>query len=491
MSVRPTTLLLMLTLLAVGGGMLLTRMPQANGDGSKPEAKASQSTVAASDDGGLPDQRMLNLENMVVYLQDQVKALENENKGLRDQLTKKRDKVEVTPCTPPTKPITDDDAPDFIGIGIELIKAREIHALPVNKTDAERADVEKRILAWLTGNLPAGYGKGQGRAFAALGAVPEPVDTVALKAAFLSHQLGGWYDESDETLHLVPGPEGGRENALALAYAELFRANGDRLFPKNGKIMTTDERLARECLLGGDTSFTRLLHSLKNPAKGGGGGVGEDPDDPSRMVPIPNFLRELALLPFNMGMEFVKTLHSIGEFEQVNASYDRPPLTGAEILDSQIYLAEQPMPMPPITWTDVRLNGQAPVWDDRLGVLCMALLLKQYVPDPVAVEAVSGWSNDRCLVYTAEGKKRDHVAWQTLWNDTNSADGFFSAMRQSLTGRYKGIKPSTEAPKDVFRLIGPERHVILQRTNGGKGVLYIDAADAAAADALAGRLTLK
>ena len=491
MSIRPITLLLTLMLFAIGGGIWLTRMQPSPGEAPRGGGSSSRADAAKNEEAGLPDQRMANLENMVVYLQDQVKALENENKGLRDQLSKKREKVEVTPCTPPAKPMTDDDAPDFTGIGIELIKVREIHALPVNKEDAQRADVEKRILSWLTQGLPEGYGKAQGRAFAALGAIPEPVDTLALKAGLLSHQLGGWYDAGDATLHLVPGPEGGLENALALAYAELFRAYGDRLFPKEGKVMTTDERLARECLLGGDTSFTRLMHSLKNPAKGGGGGVGEDPDDPSRSVPIPNFLREMALIPFNMGMDFVKALHSIGEFEQVNAAYERPPLTGAEVLDSQIYLAEQAPAMPPVVWTDVRLNGQPPLWDDRLGVLCMALLLKQHVADPIAVEAVSGWANDRCLVYAADGKPRDHVAWQTMWKDTNSADGFFSAMRQSLTGRYKGIAPANDAPKGVFRLAGPERHVILQRTNGGKGVLYIDAADAAAADALAGKLTSK
>ena len=445
----------------------------------------------AANESAVSDDRIANFENMVQYLQDQVKALEEENKKLRDQLAAKRDKVPLTPCTPQMKRLAEEDPPDFPGIAIELIRAREIHALPLPQVDADRSEVEKMILGWLSQNLPPGYGKAQGRAFAALGAIPEPVDTLALKAAFLSHQLAAWYDGKEESLHLVPTPEGARENALGLGYAELFRAHGEALFPADKASMTTDERIARECLLAGDSAFTRLLHSLKNPSQGGGGGVGEDPDDPSHAVLIPHFLRELALAPFNTGLEFVKTLHSIGEFPQLNAAYSRPPLTGAEIVDAGLFLAEDPPERPEIRWPEVSLNGEAPIWDDRFGVLCMVGILKQFVPDPVAYEAVSGWANDRCLVYASKDGGRDHAAWQTLWRDTNTADGFFAAMRQSLASRYKGSTPAMDAPKGVFKLSTTERHVILQRSHGGKGVLYIDAADAATAEALAGRLSLK
>lgn len=494
-AMRPLTILSVLLVLAIAGSVWLTSVRQSDvsDERSEPPAPAdlAPSWIAKVDGKEVPDQRMSNMENMVEYLQDQVKALEKDNKALREQLAAKSGKVEVTPCSPPSKPMLDDDAPDFTGIGIELVKTRGLRAIPLRETEVKRAEIEEAMLAWLKKGLPAGYGRAQGRAFAALGAIPTPVDTIELKASFLSHQIGTWYDVDDETLHLVRNPDAERENALGLAFGHLFREYADRLFPANAEPLTTDERLARECLLSGDAAFTRLLHSLSNPAKGGGGGVGEDPDDPSRTVPIPNFLRELALVPFGSGMEFVKALHSLGEFEQVNAAYDRPPLSGAEILDTQIYLADEAPVLPTITWPDVKLNGAAPIWDDRLGPLCMVLILKQFAPDAIAVGGVAGWANDRCLVYATKDGPRDHVAWQTLWKDADSADGFFSAMRQSLLSRYRDSKPDAAAAKGVFRLVGPIRHVTLQRTHGGKGVLYVDAADAATADALTGRLILK
>ncbi len=42
-----------------------------------------------------------------------------------------------------------------------------------------------------------------------------------------------------------------------------------------------------------------------------------------------------------MGFDFMQSMHSIGGWEQVNATYDRLPTASAEILDPQLYLAEE------------------------------------------------------------------------------------------------------------------------------------------------------
>src|SRR5205814_6591715 len=89
-----------------------------------------------------------------------------------------------------------------------------------------------------------------------------------------------------------------------------------------------------------------------------------------------------------------------------------------------------------------------------------------------------GWMNDRLLTYAAENKPRGHVVWQTLWRDSDAADGFFSAVRQWLQGRYKDAKSPAQAPAGIFQLENGERFIQLQRTHNGTGVILVDAADA-------------
>lgn len=441
--------------------------------------------AAFKSDAGNPQIKLL--QDQISYLQDQVQALHKENSQLIDKLasltSKPEPAMQAAPCDPGT-PTASGDGPDFVGVGIELVKEREIQDIPIVAVEVNRERVEQLIAKWLATQFPPQQGRLQGRALAALGVIPEPVDTVALKAAFLAHQIGGWYEEADQTLYIARsegGMEGAarKENALALGYGYLFKRYGQKLFPPRSTASTLDARLSRDCLMAGDAALTRFLHSLKNPLKGGGGGVGEDPDDPSRAVPIPNFLRELELMPFSAGFDFMQALHSIGEWEQVNAAYDRPPIATAEVLDPQVYLGETAFALQPIELADAKVNGAGPSWQDTLGPVATLLMLKQRVPEPIAADTVPGWANDRLLMYPASGSPRDHAVWQTVWRGSDAADAFFSALRQWLLGRYKGASEPAGAPEGVFQLQTGERFVQLQRTHKGSGVLLVDAADAA------------
>jgi hypothetical protein len=493
---RPIFLLLFLTLLGVASGFWLHRAQPKD-----PKAKVAELTSPKSGDfadtlqmlepgssvpakGG--DQQMKILQDQVEYLQTQVEALQKENSQLIDKLGSLQQGTPApnSPCAPQKMTATG-ETPDFVGIGIEIVRTRTLEEIPLPTVMVELSEVEKRIAKWLGTHYPRGHGVQQGRALASLGAIPAPVNTIALKAAFLSHQLGGWYDTDDQTLYVAKGfrtPDG-KENALALSYGHLFKHFGQGLFPDDAKPTTLDARLARESLLAGDAGLTRFLHAMQNPQKGGGGGVGEDPDDPSRSVPIPNFLREVELLPFSMGFDFVQALHSIGDWEQVNAAYKRPPIASAEVLNPEVYLRETPFTLLPLSEENEGLMGKAPLWSDTLGPLATVLFLKQHVAEPVAAETAPGWANDRLLTYVSDSESRDHAVWRTLWQDSNAADAFFSAMRESLKSRYRGAKTPANVPADVYQIELPGHVVMLKRTHGGNGVLYIDAVDAKFAQA--------
>ncbi len=513
---RPVTLLAAFTVLGIAAGAYLhfrqpqsqsqpqraalnaTKAPSASTGSTLPPAVSSASNVSptislisgASDDASANGSEPDVMEKQIRYLQQQVEALRQENSQLIDQLASAQNAI--TPGQPatgacgPASPGTGASW-DFAGIGIELLKIRGVRDIPIPAEEVDRSEVQKRISTWLQGRYAAGYGLNLGRALAALGAIPAPVDTLALKAEFLSYQIGGWYDSTTQTLYLSKGADGispEKENALALSYGYLFKQRGEALFPKGETATTLDAHLARECLLGGDATLTRFYHAMNNPTKGGGGGVGEDPDDPSRAVPIPSFLRSLELIPFMGGFDFMQTMHSIGKWDQVNAVYRRPPVSMAEIQDTDVYLQETAFTPKAIPGSDFAINGAQPVHQDTLGPAAVFLFLQQHVAGPVAAEVPPGWANDRLLAYpAAAGSTRDNAVWRTAWKDSNAADAFFSAMRTSLLSRYRDAKTGESAPPDTFRLDPPGRFILMKRNSDGTGVTFIDAADSAFATA--------
>jgi hypothetical protein len=413
---------------------------------------------------------------MLARVQDQVKAAE----------ARAGEKALLPEAMPAAVPLAEGESPDFVGIAVELVRARELQSLPLSPVVLPREEVSRRIARWLALQFPGDYGVREGRALAALGAIPQAVDTIALRGAFWSHQIGAWCEGGAETLVLAERPEEveGKENALGLAFGQLFQEHGADLFRPDEAPLDSDGWLARFGLIAGDAAFTRLRHALAHPRTGGGGGAGEDPDDPSRAIPLPAFLRERDLAAFGVGLDFVSSLHSLGKYDQVNAAYGRPPVASIELLEPSLYLAGRQFQRESFDPADLTVGGVAPYWNDTFGAISLVLLLKQRLPQPVAAEAVNGWRGDRLLAYAAAGRPRDHVAWETFWKDGNAADGFFSAMRQALLGRGGSERLDAAAPHGVFKIDGPDRFVVLTRTRSGRGVFYADAADAAFAAAL-------
>jgi hypothetical protein len=495
---RPLFILLFIIAAGVAAGILLENSHQS----AASPGKGKSATINAEDfaplngmepnaalSGKGEDLQVNILQSQIEYLEKQNQLLHAENSQLIDQLAALRGgrpgntspgPASPMACTPEAADKSSAANPDFAGIGMELLKIRGITNIPIPTTLVPPTEVEKRIAQWLGTQFAPDHGRKQGRALAALGAIPRPVDTIALKAAFLSYQIGGWYVPGDATLYLSEGVDAigpAKENAMALSFGYLFKQKGNALFPPNAKPVTLDARLAVESLIAGDAAHLRFVHALQNPAKGGGGGVGEDPDDPSRLVPIPNFLREIELLPFSMGLDFMQAMHSIGGWEQVDATYARPPISSAEVLDTQLYLQDTPFSLLPLEWSDVKLNGAPPFWNDTLGPLGVVLLLKQHIPEPIASETAPGWLNDRLMVYENQQAGRDYVVWQTLWRDTDAADAFFGAMKGFVSNRLMDATASADPAPGVFQLEHRGRIIRMKRTHGGKGVIFVDVAD--------------
>lgn len=421
------------------------------------------------------------MEGQVEYLQGQVGALQEENAQLLQKLGTLG--MKGIPKMEPAVANEDEDmTPDYVGMGLDMMKFRQIQALPIPTVGATQAEVEKAILTWMRQQQPNDEAPRFALALTALGWIDKPVDPLPLRAALWARQIGGWYDQESRTLLVtdaepIPGKPA-PDRPLAIAVGQLLREFGSTLFPEERtRSLSTDERLAREALLAGDAGLTRFLFSLQNPAAAPTSDLpAEDPDHPLNEVPLPVFLRELAMFPFRPGFEFAQTLHSAGGFAQLNAAYSRPPLDCTEIIETERYLDNQALPPTHLEFPSITVNGNEPYWDDSLGRFAIFTALRTYNSDEAAGQGARGWQSDRLLAYAAPEHPRDHVAWQTQWLTPENADAFFKAMRNWLLQRYD-VKATVDSAEE-FSLQDQGRHIQLLRNRGRQGVLLMDAATA-------------
>jgi hypothetical protein len=221
----------------------------------------------------LPTGSVVDLQKQIVLLQGQIEYLQGQNDALKDENAQLLQKLGTLGMknAPPVVMKDDGVAPDFVGMGLEMMKMRKLQALPLVTTSVSQEEVEMAILAWLKRQQPNDEAKKLTRGLAALGWIPEAIDPLPMRAALLARQLGGWYDEESETMFTIePATASG-------AFGGLERAAGHRLRPVAARIRqhlvsaaarTADHghAIARESLISGDAALTRFLHSLQNPA---------------------------------------------------------------------------------------------------------------------------------------------------------------------------------------------------------------------------------
>jgi hypothetical protein len=494
---KPGTFLLLLVVLGfVAGGLLWTRSKTvpAAAPKSAPLLADAPDVVAPGESADDLRKQVMILEGQVEYLQGQVKALQDENSAMIDKMGRLGLKGAPMSDKPSTPGLTENEPPDYVSLGVDLLSLRKLRAVPIATTTAPQAEIEKQILAWLKRRFPGDESQRQSKALAALGAIPEPVDILPLRAALMVRQLGGWFDEESDTALLVdstanpPDPPPPADPVLALAYGQLMRDFQKVLFSDTNARLTTDAQLAREALIGGDAALTRFLYSLQKPVPVNAGDLPpSDPDHPFNQVPLPVFLRELHLFATTRGFEFAQSLHSAGEFKQLTAAYSRPPASTAEVIDPEIYLAENAPPTVEIDWTDVAVAGAKPYWDDTLGRFAASVFLRGHNPDEIAFDATKNWRADRFIAFSAEGKQRDHAVWQTLWSGGSDAQLFFKALRNSMLQRYDQPADGAEG-SSALNLVAQDRFISMIINHQGTGVLLIDAASEDFAKAAADRL---
>jgi len=152
----------------------------------------------------------------------------------------------------------------------------------------------------------------------------------------------------------------------------------------------------------------------------------------SQLASAPRYLREMLVFPYLRGQEFCLSLPSGGgSYEAVSAAYQHPPTSTAQILHPEKFFREPREEPIAVEWTDVNVNGQAPIADNVLGEMGTRIQIAQFTDDRTGENAAAGWRGDRYLCF--EGGKG--FIWKTVWASEADAAEFLAAEQKVVAAR--------------------------------------------------------
>lgn len=130
---------------------------------------------------------------------------------------------------------------------------------------------------------------------------------------------------------------------------------------------------------------------------------------------------------------------------------------------------------------DVEVHGLRPVWDGTWGSILTRLLLKQFLPEAAAVSASRGLAGDRVIAFPDSTPEGDclQLLWSSRWNTSDEAGEFFEALRLFFSNSV-GEPKSDDGAQDgrLFFVAAENRLIDIRFTSDRTGVTMISAANA-------------
>lgn len=227
------------------------------------------------------------------------------------------------------------------------------------------AEIERRVTDLVLADYPAEEADVDRRLYEALGAIPPGQDLRAVQAELVSGQVAGYYEpESGELVVRAddPGQPLGPTEQVTLAH-EIEHALADQVhgLDLEDPDQPTDAARAELALVEGDATLTMQRFSLGALELTDQLALAADPDvlaSQQQLEGFPHVLAAPLLFSYTAGMAFVCGRHADGGWGAVDAAYERPPQTTAEILFPARYPLEPVEPRAPGApgggWREVR-----------------------------------------------------------------------------------------------------------------------------------------
>lgn len=321
-------------------------------------------------------------------------------------------------------------------------------ALNLEEYTPEMADDEERLLG-------------------ALGAVPVGTDLRATITDLIESQVAGFYvPESDEMV--VPGSPDhplAANDRITLAH-ELEHALADQRLGLEELVDTApedpDAAIGRLSLVEGDATLTMQRYALSAVSVFEQLGMLADPGlaaGQQALDAAPAYLSQQLFFPYTAGLGFVCQLYLDGGWAAVDAAYDRPPTTSAQVLFPERYLDGE-------TAVAVRVPaapgaGWTQEWAGTFGAAQLLWLLEapggdtgRAVPD--ARERVAGWAGGRTVVYASGERTATGLAFVQ-----RSGSDLCGTVEQWYTAAFGAGRDAGAGSGERFALDGAEQDAVL------------------------------
>ncbi len=300
-----------------------------------------------------------------------------------------------------------------------LLKVSEMRGItatkPVPGVKLERDQLVARVKDKALREYPPEALRREGLLLQIVGFAPPTFDYLGEMMKLLDAQLEGFYEPKNGTMYLAADLKGPQAQAT-LAH-ELVHALQDQRWDlkkrSDYKPGQGDQSLALACLAEGDAT-SLMLDFLMKPDRSaldippeairelmkGGMNMGD-------VQSVPHILRSTLVAPYMEGIAFVHELRRKRGWAGVDAAWDRLPTTTEQVLHAAKWEAQEGA----LTVLAPTASALGEGWknedQDTYGELGFALTFSEWLDDPDARLAASGWGGDRSSAFT----KGDQLAY--------------------------------------------------------------------------------
>lgn len=352
---------------------------------------------------------------------------------------------------------------------------------PIRMEVADQESIRRYIRETIQQEYPGATLEEEGRVLTRFGLLPPGTDYRRLLFDLYTEQIGGYYDRHRRTLYLADWiPDALQEHVLSHEVAHALQDQHFDLQSLLKRDRTNDDLLlARAAVLEGDGLAVMLEYliqplgqDLSRLSASGEllGSLLKGQVRQSRLAGVvfartPRFLQGQVLFPYLDGLPFVLALHGASGWKSVDRAYRSPPASTEQILHPEKYLQgnDPPRPVTVPALEDLLGTGWRKVLANTMGELGWRLLIQEFLDEPRAEGAASGWGGDRFVYYEEAGGKGWLLVSRSAWDTPKDAGEFFTAYREVLE-KKAGAPPTAEDERLRWHQGGVER--LLQRRGG-------------------------
>jgi len=317
------------------------------------------------------------------------------------------------------------------------------------------------------------------------GLLPEKTDYKDAMINLLTEQVQGFYDPEERMLFIASWLPMSDQEPVMLH--EITHALQDQhfdlqaIFRANRNSDNDDYLLAQQALFEGDATVVTLQFTIE-PFKRH---FSELPDlafimetqMETEMVksPVlsdtPRFLRESLIFPYGHGASFLQEIWKQNpSWETINKLYSDPPVSTEQIMHPEKYYGIRDNPIPvDAAAKAARLGEEWKIpYKSVFGEFMLGQLLALHMNKDYAKRAATGWGGDEVLLLE-NGTGRNAVWVETVWDTTDDAGKFFTAMDEWFKLRYP--KASRRVTPEGFSLIQNGEFNALSREGAGVRII--------------------